>query len=141
MQCYTQTHPSYKMGTTDYTVQQFQVYLQPSTTLQKYGRTKPRKLIPKTNLSWNTSQDFVMIASFEKMLWKPSGDASQKPPWNQIPLLIYQGHQILSAQFRQKLMKVTGDALCVTWRLLLFLLLARIQFHPPTNSLVWLLST
>ena len=43
------------------------VYQQPSTTLQnsapKTRRTKPRKYLPRSGLSWNTCQDFFKISN------------------------------------------------------------------------------
>ena len=50
-------------------------------TAEKYsktGRTKPRKHLPASDLSWKTHQDFLKIQVFEKLLWKPSEDTSQR---------------------------------------------------------------
>ena len=38
---------------------------------------------------------------FEELLWKPSEDASLTLAWDQLLIPLYQGHQTLSAQFRQ----------------------------------------
>ena len=46
------------------------------------------------------SQNSSRYQVFEKLLRKPSEDASQWSSWDQMSLQIYQGHQILSAQFR-----------------------------------------
>ena len=48
----------------------------------------------------------------------------------------YIGHHSSSSQFRQYLMRVTGDALCVTWRLSVYhsLSFSRIQFIPNPRS-------
>ena len=42
------------------------VYLHPSTIAEQYSktdRTKPRKYLPRSDLSWNTRQDFLKIKS------------------------------------------------------------------------------
>ena len=65
-------------------------------------------------------KEWIVTSSYlasEKLLWKQNKDASKRSSWNQMSLPIYQGQQIASAQFRQQLMEVTGDALCVTWTL------------------------
>ena len=67
--------------------------MQLSTTLQistpKTGRTNPRKPLRWSELWWNTRQDFLKIyQAFEKLLLKPSKDASQKPSlisWSRFP--------------------------------------------------------
>ena len=54
----------------------------------KTGRRKPRKHLPSSSLSWNTRQDFLKNPVFEKLLWKPSEDASQRSFFNKMSLPI-----------------------------------------------------
>ena len=44
----------------------------------KTGRTKPQKYLPRSDLSWNTRRTSSPYQVFEKLLWKPSEDVSQR---------------------------------------------------------------
>ena len=65
VQGHTQAHPSYETSTTHYTVQQFKLCISNRETycrtVLQNGRTKPRKHLPRSNLSWNTCQDILKI--------------------------------------------------------------------------------
>ena len=121
-QCCTQKHPQLKNRERWLHGWEVQgLYLQPITKLQNSTRNLPRqnpesisqgaiyhKMLDRTSSRYQ---------AFEKLLWKPSEDASLKPPWNRTLLQIHQCHQTPSAQFRWLLMRVIEEALWVTWRL------------------------
>ena len=68
----------------------------------KTGRTKQLKHLQRSDLLWNTCQDFIQDNHvFEKLLRKPSEDASQRLSWNQMSLPIYRGYHTPSVQFCQ----------------------------------------
>ena len=85
--------PGQKTGTTDYTVQQFNVCIGSRAphfrTVLQNGQDKTPKHAPISDLSWNTGQDFLKIPSLEKLLWKLSEDAYQRTSLNQMSFPIY----------------------------------------------------
>ena len=54
----------------------------------KKGRIISPGEIYHGTLAWTSSRRQV----YEKLSWKPNGDAFQKSSWNQMSLPIYQGH-------------------------------------------------
>ena len=56
------------------------------------GRTNPQKHLPRSNIQYHRilARTSSRYQFFEKLLWKPREDASQRSSWNQMSLPIYQ---------------------------------------------------
>ena len=88
-------------------------------TAEQYSKTgiKPRKNLPRSDLSWNTLEKIFNIQSLEKQLWKPSDDAAHRSSWNQMSLRIYISSSSDSVStVKPRVNGGTGDTLCLTWR-------------------------
>ena len=106
------------------------LYRLPSTTLQN-STPKLAGRNPE-NISHGALQLEILARTsrcqaFEKLLWKPSEDASQKSSWNQMSLPIYQGHQTPSAQFLQSL--IGSDCGCIVRDLETIIVLVLLAFN------------
>ena len=69
-----------------------------ANSASKTGRTKPWKHLPRSNLSWNTRQEFLKTPSLWEDALKTERDVSQKSSWNQMSLPMYQSHPTPSVQ-------------------------------------------
>ena len=145
VQCHTETHHPVKKPVpctnySYYTIQQFKVCIcsrapDCSTvihTWQEKNESTSQEAIIHGILAMTVSRFQV----FEKLhALETEQGASQRSTWNQMLLPIYQASDP-SAQFSQQLMGVTGDAFCVTWRLVFILLTINFNFPnvtPLTN--------
>ena len=107
VQCHTQTHiPIKKLAPlTIRSMQQFKVcicsrapHCMKNSTPKRAGQNPERisqEAIYYGILAWTSSR----YQAFEKLLWKPGEDASQKSSWNQMSTPIYHGHQTPWVQF------------------------------------------
>ena len=87
-------------------------------TAEHYSKTakaKPRKHLPMSNLSWNTRQDFLKIPSLSEAALETERRCFSKVNLeSNVTPNISRSSDSFSAV---PSMGVTGDALCVTWRL------------------------
>ena len=104
-------------------------------TAEQYSKTvraKPRKHLPRSGPSWNIRGTPSRHQVFEKLLWKPSEDASQSSSWNQMSQYkkIIRLHQYSSTNSKWGWLGMH----CARPRNYHSLSLTRIKFHPPKVS-------